>query len=399
MTDKQVAPYMKDIVACKSRDDYFRTVIGGSLRVFSGNRPVLNLVGSDANKYPIFLEYFKNITFSTQVRSKIYGDLKELGVTNCTAIENTEEPLDISNDKLTIDEYSKGAYIKSCLDAMLENEARSAVSAEVEALESHMRDVFELAILSQLSGIKIRGDLEGNSRVINGYNELTEPTNIYAIGNSGIIKTNAREDGIAATSGFTYNSLVDILSLAGIHRLKPLSNTDYQYVLLLHPAQVAELRRDTDFKDLLSNSRSGYIGQSEVGVIHGVLIKEEPLLAQGINKGEAVEGTYRSLLLGAGSATLACGSVPVYYPANSLPFLPKGKNLSVIDKPVNAPLALRWRNDDYRRMIYGAMSVLFGVKKTVYDGKDYGVVVITSRGYSINNSSLVEVSSRVKKGV
>lgn len=392
--EKPRAPYPADLIACDSADKYVKVLTGLTMRLFTEGRPILNLVSNNIGQSPITLRYDKRITFAGTVLDKQYGRLKEYGVDNCTPVEGTEEPAGRYQSELRVGEYNKGDWSLPCSDSFDSFDyLKEDCSNLVEMLSSHIRDLLSDAILSQLTGIQVvslenNADTVYNTKAIRGYNELTPPTNLYALGNHvGLKKVEDGNDGPPATGTLTYDSLLMIEALAKVHNLEPIKGRDYQYVLYLHPEQVLQLQRDSDFKNMLVNSRNDYIGDNEVGVVHGVLIKSDPSVPYGMNKGAPFLGSRRGLLLGAKAASFICGGSPAKFDYTLFPWLKKPSNLALFDK-AKVPVSIRWRESDYGRQLFAMLSMVFGVKKTRFDGRDYGVVAITTASKSVTSTDV-----------
>jgi N4-gp56 family major capsid protein len=137
------------------------------------------------------------------------------------------------------------------------------------------------------------------------------------------------------------------------------------YVMYLHPYQVTDLRTTTGTGQWLDIVKAAYTGREEtgnpifsgaIGMYNGVILRQAYDVTQGVNNlGVAVPNTARAVLLGGQSCMFAFGQR-------------------------DNPNKYRWNEElfDHKRRLEVSAWTIHGMKKTQYNGVDYGAVVVSS---------------------
>lgn len=212
------------------------------------------------------------------------------------------------------------------------------------------------AALGGLSGLKL-----------SGFNTITAPTTnrIVRGGNQ------ATDQALTSSDGILLNH-IDVLvnrartSTPQIRPIKGLGK-DIDYVLFIHEDQVSALRTDAstagNWFDLQGKRLQGGEGDKSdlytgaLGIYNRTLIKSSTRIPQGVHSstGAAVSNTRRAIFCGAQAANFSFG---------------KGSSKS----------KYKWTEEtfDYQRELGVRASSVFGMKKTVYNSEDYGVIVLST---------------------
>jgi N4-gp56 family major capsid protein len=139
------------------------------------------------------------------------------------------------------------------------------------------------------------------------------------------------------------------------------------YVMYLDPRQVVDLRTSTStgqWLDITKAYENGFgkdssIVKGSIGMYNGVILREAPddVIPYGVNSSTAAAETSvrRAVLLGAQAAVAAWSQNggPTNYSWETVPF-------------------------DYGRQMGVGAGTIYGIKKSIYNSKDYGTVVVST---------------------
>jgi N4-gp56 family major capsid protein len=144
------------------------------------------------------------------------------------------------------------------------------------------------------------------------------------------------------------------------------------YVLLMHVAQVTDMRTNTSTGQWLDIQKAamtgGDVGDNpifwqSIGMYHGTLMHENARVTNAVaNAGTAVANTKRAIFAGAQAAAMCFG---------------RGQG---------EDQKFRWLEElrDFGRQIGIGVSAIWGMKKTVFNSVDFGVAVIDTYGVDID---------------
>lgn len=145
---------------------------------------------------------------------------------------------------------------------------------------------------------------------------------------------------------------------------------DY-FVAFLHPYQVTDLRTNTSTGQWLDIQKSamqgGMVTKSPIftgalGMYNGVVLHESTRVPDGVSTSASISDVRRAILCGAQSALIAFGQG-------------------------YGDASMKWEEEffDYGNQLGVAAGSIFGVKKTVFNGTDFGTVVMPS--YAVAHGS------------
>jgi N4-gp56 family major capsid protein len=139
------------------------------------------------------------------------------------------------------------------------------------------------------------------------------------------------------------------------------------FVCYLHPYQVVDIRTDTSTGQWMDFSKNAYNGRGKdnpiftgaLGMYNGVILRESEHVTPGVNSSTlaSISTVRRAVFLGAQAAMIGFGSD--------------------FNKGVGA---YKWVEEtfDYRRGLGVSVQSLIGLKKTVFNSVDFGVITISS---------------------
>jgi N4-gp56 family major capsid protein len=148
-------------------------------------------------------------------------------------------------------------------------------------------------------------------------------------------------------------------------KLRPVNvNGEKVYVMYLHTTQVTSLRTNTSDGQWLDITKAAYTGSRKnnpifdgsLGLYNGVILREAEHVVPGVaTNGKMVDTVRRAVLLGAQSAVAAYGM----------------KNNPDKFKRVEELF-------DYQRQLGVSAQTILGMKKTQFDGEDFGTIVVST---------------------
>lgn len=296
------------------------------------------------------------------------------GVTESQVLEGNEETLSTYTDSLIINELAHAVRVKNgnTIDPQrvtfdLRDEAR-------EALRDWYSERLSLAVFLQLCGytgasITYRGTLVNLSPKYTGLNPVAAPTA------NRTYRVNAQVSDQALTTADTFG-LADITKAKELARtvnprIRPVKvNGADKYVLYLHPYQVTDLKLEAQGSGAISwsdiqlaalaggDSSKNPIYTGAIGEYDGVVLRESEDVCTGLHSGTGAEITTvrRAVLLGAQSGLVAFSS----------------------KFSKNSPYKWVEKTFDYERELGVSAQGIMGLKKTQFNGEDFGVITISS---------------------
>ena len=222
----------------------------------------------------------------------------------------------------------------------------------------------------------------------------TPQTNLKFTGNNAIIAPTATRRIVVDATGPTVNSVdenigtADIFTLNYVDYARELAETldspirpiniggvnggsdimGGKYVMYLHPYQVTDLRTNTNTGQWLDIQKAALSGAATsknpiytdaLGEYNNVILKKALHVTNGVNSstGAAIATVKRAVLLGAQACAMAFS---------------KGDNAA----------AYNWNEElfDHKRRLEVSIMSMWGLKKTQFDSKDFGTIVVSSYG-------------------
>lgn len=304
------------------------------------------------------------VTFG--LRRQLIGD----GVTENQVLEGNEEALTTYSDSIYINELAHAVRVRNeqTIDAQ-----RVLFDMREEAnqgLVDWYADRMSMAAFIQWCGYTAPTmTFEGRTIPIlkpvhYGNNTPTAPSSARQIWAG--TATNDQGLGVSDTFSLTLiDKAVERAKLAN-PRIRPVrvDGAD-RYVMYLHPTQVTSLRTNTSTGQWLDITKSVYMGSRQnnpiyngsLGEYNGVVLREAEHVTTGVNSSTGAEITTvrRAVLLGAQSAVAAFGNrmAPERYKRVEETF-------------------------DYQRELGVSAQTVWGIKKTVFNGQDFGTIVVST---------------------
>ncbi len=310
-----------------------------------------------------------------QVTFGLRTHLVGAGKTENETLEGNEESLTTFSDAILVNELDHAVRVKGkdTIDAQrvpfdLREEARMA-------LTDWFSERFSLWFFAQLSGytgltMTYRGVSTTMSAKYRGNNTITAPsTNRKLFGGSGL----TTDQGVNADSTATFNlNLIDKAkekAMLANPRIRPIKvDGKDMYVCYLHPTQVYDMRTTTSDGQWFDIQRAAMQGGEDresnpifsgaLGVYNQVVLRQNEDVCPGVHSTSSAEQTSvrRALFLGAQAGCFAQSSK---YSKNS-PY-------KWVEKLFN-----------YDKELGISVQSLMGLKKTIYNSEDYGVITIST---------------------
>lgn len=283
-----------------------------------------------------------------QLRMQLSG----AGIAGDSTLEGNEEALTVYTDSVLIDQLrhavrSGGKMTEQRIPFSIREEARMG-------LTDWWTDRIDQAIVNQLAGVTTQADLRYTGQ--NATIASSSGNIVYPLANE------ASEVSISTTSLF--NLAVIDRAVAKAKTMSPvirpiMVNGTGHYVMHIHPHQTLSLRTSTTtglWQDIQKFSMAGSTAKDNpiftgaLGVYNNVILKENHRLPA-ITTASSGTGR-RAIFCGAQAATMAVGQ-------NSNP-----EKMSWVEELF-----------DYENQLGVSAGMIFGVKKTVFNSADFGVIV------------------------
>ncbi len=303
------------------------------------------------------------VTFG--LRKQLVGD----GVSEDETLEGNEEGLSTYSDALMINELAHAVKVKNngnTIDAQrvpfnLRQEAN-------DGLTDWFSDRMSMMAFIQWGGytaakLPFEGRLINLKPVHYGFNTPLVPSPGRIIRAGGKVSDEElTEDDIFDLT--LIDKAVERAKLAN-PKLRPVNvNGEKVYVMYLHTTQVTSLRTNTSDGQWLDITKAAYTGSRKnnpifdgsLGLYNGVILREAEHVVPGVaTNGKMVDTVRRAVLLGAQSAVAAYGM----------------KNNPDKFKRVEELF-------DYQRQLGVSAQTILGMKKTKFDGEDFGTIVVST---------------------
>jgi N4-gp56 family major capsid protein len=306
-----------------------------------------------------------------------YGIRMQLGGAGFTENQLSEgngEALSLYSDSLVINELGHvvGVKSKNSIDQQrvpfdLRDEAKGGLS-DWYAVR------FSVAFFNQVCGNTLATDIR-----FTGLNATIAPSSTRIIRQSG----RASDDLLVAGDTFSVD-LIDAAkerAVTATPKIRPATfsggtlgmggRRDFnktltdKYVMYMDPFQVTDMRKNTSTGQWMDIVKAAYQGlgatnnpifSGAIGEYNSVVLRETPNLPFGISAGGVVVPTVkRAVLLGGQAAMIAFGQD-------------------------NGPNKYRWNEElfDHKRRLEVSAWTIHGLKKTSYNGVDYGTIVVST---------------------
>jgi len=292
------------------------------------------------------------------LRARLTGEGKTEGET----AEGNGESLSLYSDNLLINELGHivGVRSENTIDAQrvqydLREQAR-------DALGEWWADRKSASFFNQVCGNNAQTNLK-----YTGLNTATAPA---GTGRQIWAGTATNDQGLTSSDVFTLD-LIDAAvenAKVGNNMVRPIRiGGQPKYVMYLHPYQVTSMRTNSASGQWMDIQKAAMMGgqvsgnpiyTGALGEYNGVILRSSQDVTLGVNSstGAAVSNTRRAVLLGAQACVIAYGQ-------NNY-----------------GPSKYRWNEEllDHKRKLEVSAWSIWGMKKTVFNSADFGVVVVST---------------------
>ena len=307
------------------------------------------------------------------IRVGLRTNLSDAGVQGDSTLEGNEEALTTYSDVFLLNQLRHG--VRSGGEMSQQRVHFSVRDEAKDGLQDWWTERLETTLANHLTGYTTQSDTK-----YTGGNATIAPTATYRIlcGGTGVAGAATAEGSLSATTTHAIK-LVDLdraVALAkteqtagGVtyRRIRPLSiGGKPHYVAFLHPWQIHQLRRDA--------GTAGNFFDIQKAAIQGGIYADNPIVTGGnfiYNNVIVHEWSYLPTTVGASDNTIYRRGVFCGAQAAMIGFGQK-----------NSSTKMSWVEElfDYENQLGVAAGMIFGVKKTVFNGVDFGTIVLS--GYA-----------------
>lgn len=290
------------------------------------------------------------------LRVQMTGD----GVTEGQTLQGNEEQLSTYADAVVINELAHAARVKNknTIDAQrvpfnLRNEAK-------DGLTDWFSNRFDYCMANHLTGNTLVTDMR-----YSGNNTITAPTNIYR-GGGATDDATINGDSTKTMNLQIIDALVERANVASPLIRPIMVGGEKKYIMFMHDYQVTDLRTNTgtgQWLDIQKAALAGGMGSKSpiyngaLGEYNGVILHKWNRLPVGIsNAGAAQTNTRRAVFCGAQAGVVGFGKE-----------FSKGSHFKWIEELF-----------DYERELGVSAQTVWGIKKSVFNSKDFATIVATT---------------------
>lgn len=290
------------------------------------------------------------------LRMRLTGD----GVQGDATLEGQEEALTTYSDTLVINQLR---HATRSAGKMSEQRVPFDVRQDnMEGLRDWWSERFDLCLANQIAGNTAQSDTRytGNNGIV--------AADVDHLIRAGAV---ANDEGLGASNKFDLSLIDSCVARAktffenGIPIIRPLRiDGEDKYVMFLHPYQVRDMRTNASNGQWLDIQKAATAGGDRsknpiftgaLGEYNGVILHEWTRLPKGVHSvnNTEVTNTRRAVFCGAQAACIAFGSE------------------NGVDK-------MSWFEElfDYGNQLGVSAGAIFGIKKTRFNNKDFGTIVV-----------------------
>lgn len=307
-----------------------------------------------------------------QITYAIVMQLSQLGFSENQLAEGNGETLTTYSDALLINELMAVVGVKSRRTIDQQRVPWDLRNTAKGRLGDWYRKRYSTAFFNQMCGYTLATDvrLTGLNAVIAATRVLRQSSrasdDLLLVGDTFTLDMidKAKEQAITATPQIRPVKFKGKSSRR--NGRSDFNNTlEDMYVVYLHPYQITALRRNTSTGQWLDLQKAASMGREEtgnmifsgaIGIYNGCIMRSSFDVTQGVSAtGTAVANVRRAVLLGGQAAMMGFGRD-------------------------NGPEKLTWNEElfDHKRRLEISALTIHGLKKTVYNAVDYGVIVMSS---------------------
>lgn len=296
-----------------------------------------------------------------RIRVGLRMQLDTEGVAGNTVLEGNESEIQIHEDDLVIEQMREAVRFYEGIDTQrvpfrMREEAR-------HALTDWFSDRLDEIFFNHIAGYTPQASVATR----NGHNTITAPsTGRQLWGGTSNTADEDLADNDDLTPALIDEAIYNAKTLTPALRPVKTRNGEY-FVLFIHPGQTNQLRDNASdwFSTMQAAMQGGRVDDNPLftgalGVWNGALLVENARVPNGVNSstGAAITGVRRAILCGAQSALFAS------------------------TQDGGSPSRFNWSEEtfDYNNELGIAASLIFGLKKTVFDNTDFGTIVLSTWG-------------------
>ena len=294
------------------------------------------------------------------LRMQLAGD----GVAGDGTLEGNEEALTLYNDSILIDQLRNAVRTTGEM-----SEQRVNFSTRDEArlgLADWYAGRIDTAFFNQLCGATAVSDLRYTGQ--NATIAADSDHRIYAGSVDGSVTTVTQCASASASCAFSLTAIDHCIEKAKTLSpvIKPIKimGGDY-YCIFLHPTQVTAMRTSTDTGQWLDIQKAAMSGgvttknpifTGSLGMYNNTVIHESTYIPLGESAGATVANSRAAVFTGAQAGLFAMG------------------------RKQNVPGEMSWTEElfDYKNQLGVAAGCIFGIKKSVFNSKDFATIQVNS---------------------
>jgi N4-gp56 family major capsid protein len=290
------------------------------------------------------------------LRVQLNGD----GVTEGQVLQGNEEALSTYSDSLVINELAHAVRVKNKNSIDAQRVPFNLRSEGKDGLTDWYANRLDTVMANHLTG----NTLVTDSRYT-GNNAITAPTNIYRKG-AATDDATINGDTTATMNLGIIDALVERANVASPLIRPIMVGGEKKFLFFMHDYQVTDLRTSTNAGQWLDIQKAALAGGSgskspiytgALGEYNGVILQKWNRLPFGIsNAGAAQTSTRRAVLCGAQAAAVGFGKE-----------FSKGSHFKWIEELF-----------DYERELGVSAQTVWGIKKSVFNSKDFATIVATT---------------------
>jgi N4-gp56 family major capsid protein len=290
------------------------------------------------------------------LRVQLTGD----GVTEGQVLQGNEESLTTYSDSIVINELAHAVRVKNKNSIDAQRVPFNLRSEGKDGMADWFSNRFDTVMANHLTGNTLVTDNR-----YSGNNAITAPTNIYR-GGGATDDATINGDSTKTMNLQIIDALVERANVASPLIRPIMVGGEKKYVMFLHDYQVTDMRISTSagqWLDIQKSALAGGAGSKSpiytgaLGEYNGVILHKWNRLPVGIsNAGAAQTSTRRAVLCGAQAAAVGFGKE-----------FSKGSHFKWIEELF-----------DYERELGVSAQTVWGIKKSVFNAKDFATIVATT---------------------
>lgn len=397
-----------EFIACPKTQEDLKVQSNEVFKCLTRESLISNLMNDNKTKGVIHLVTTAQSQAGNVVAVRRLMPLDNLGVINCETLEGKEACSDNDYDYIRLGMLRNAQCIKTCGVWDLQRQGFKRTRDEaLSSLKDWLLTMILKSMFNQLGSYTgaytyYNGKKETIVPQLKGFNEIEPSTSHYKVITTPANGNNSMTSVLANITnnpgGEDTLQAKDKLTLSAIRQLKAIMANDNnicgngmlntegaQYILFLHPSQVAALKADPEWRAWVccadEKGKNNRLTSGAEGTIDGIVLRTSDLVPYGLHAdGTPNTNVRRAILVGVDAVELALG----------------GKDITKSSGKIERVMfKLDYSERDYGN--YGALAIssIFGLKKTRFNNKDTSTLVISSYVEDITKTA-VEATKGVK---